>query len=1171
MREMTARSWFVGLVAAIGLSLAATGCGSDTNTPTATPKKDAAADAADPDTKSTDTGDVVADTTEVPDTVVPDAVVKTDASDVVQTSCSDDYCAKQLASTLKLCEEAKCDTGSNTCKAQPKGGFCCDDVVCDDNNPSTIDKCNPDTAKCEYKAKAGACESHLFMLQTFFEQGQLEGFQTTDGATNGNVKWHVDNKRSHSGKSALYFGNECYSYDASMTASTSCTGGGTGGAIATTLKAPSVTLPKGKQSMLHFWLWLAAEPTYLDAGSTKGTCSGCGTDFSCIINDNISVCAPEKDILKVKVNGEEVWNSMSIGKSTKGQWAHVALDLAKFTGNAATLTWEFKTNSGLKNNFEGIYLDDVIVETVCDEPGNSILCDNTTNCKADDSACTADGCTKFANNASGSGICFFDQTPGCCVGVIDCDDMNDCTKDSCTKASGAEQGVCKNVPNADNAQCCQASNYLSEGFENGLSTWTTAASNSQVVTWQKNPNGGVNGTASLYFGGANFANYDDPAVLPKGKGPAGIICSKTITLKTGTIYNLAQFQLNLATEWDGKDKAAFKNPPDLPPGTPAGVVSQKVDELKLLLKIAGQYCGASECKAPGTELPDGIWTSDMVQGTTDGKWLPVAVKLDKYAGKDVQVCFSFDAGDGIANQFKGAAIDDVKVDVACKEATCLYDAMCAAGCNSCQTAQCLPDGSCACNQKPDCCVTSADCDDVDTCTNDTCTGGTCVHALKSPTCCSNKTAFSVDLSKTNGTLPTGWKAATLSGVPPYGAGATYSKGAAWSVTTAKSPTGSGYSFNFGINGATYNTGNEVPAGLLRSGDIAIPANGTGILTFQLFLSTEWDASDKTPNAVFGSTGVYTDRMRVGLYDPNEKDPAKNTVWFWSSFDIDGTTHNKFRQVVAAIPPAWMGKTARLQFEFDAGTTANNNFAGPFVADLGLAVVCDKPACLADADCVPSGTPDICKTYLCTKDANALLFSCSNTFKPGPTCCQPGQPLETEPFEGGDLSKSPWVPGDPSGPVNWQVIPHKYLGGKFELYFGNAQASPLNYANGTSAVQGVLDLGKSVTLSSDLNKGAYLDFKAYLDIEKTLPEHLQVRITVPGTGITNEVIWDHTNPKDFNPATEMKVVVEKKVDLSAYKGKGALNIEFYFDSGDGLKNDQYQGIFLDEISIQEPCL
>lgn len=164
-----------------------------------------------------------------------------------------------------------------------------------------------------------------------------------------------------------------------------------------------------------------------------------------------------------------------------------------------------------------------------------------------------------------------------------------------------------------------------------------------------------------------------------------------------------------------------------------------------------------------------------------------------------------------------------------------------------------------------------------------------------------------------------------------------------------------------------------------------------------------------------------------------------------------------------------------------------------------------------------------------------------------------------------------MPGEASGPVNWQVIPHKYLGGKFEAYFGNKDASPLNYANGTKAVTGVLDLAQSVSLSSDLNKGAYLTFKMLLDVEKTLPEHFQVRVSVPGASIKNEVIWDHINPKNFNPATEMKVVVEKKLDLSAYKGKGPISINFYFDSGDGLKNDQYQGIFLDEIAIQEPCL
>lgn len=1172
MRQLKRWDWVCVMLLAMGLAASVVGCGTDpapstTKTDTKGSKTDTASGGEDSATVSDGAGDTAVVESDVPATA--DVPKGDSVSDAPSTGClTDDQCAKQLASTIKLCEQAKCDTGTGQCKTAPKAGYCCDDLACDDKNEGTVDKCNPDTAKCEYKTAAGFCPGKVVVLKTFFEQNSLEGYQAQDGATNGNVKWKVDNKRAHNGKTSLYFGNECYTYDASMTAATSCTGGGTGGAISTTLKSPTVTLPAGKQMMLHFWLFLATEPTWLDLGSPKGSCTGCPADTTCIVNDGKSLCAPEKDLLKLKVNNDEVWSSLSINKTTKGQWMHVAVDLAKYTGAGVAFSWEFKTANGLKNAYEGIYMDDIVVESICDTKENNILCDSQTKCTDDQNPCTSNDCTGFVNAGGGAGICFFDSTPGCCVGVIDCDDLNDCTKDSCNKPSAdAAQGVCKNVPNASNSQCCSPSNYLTEGFDNGTSTWTSSG-NSTTVQWQKNPKGGTNESPSLYFGDATFGSYDDQAILPKGKGPSGVICSKALTLQSGTIYNVATFNLNLSTEWDGK--ASFKNPPDLPPGTPAGVTAAKVDELKVILKIAGQYCGATECKAPGTYIPDGLWSSDFIKGTTDGKWLPVVVNLDKYAGKEVQVCFSFDAGDNLSNKAKGVNIDDVKVDVVCAEMVCSYDAQCASQCGQCEVASCQS-GQCLCQKDPNCCGSDAGCDDSDTCTTDKCTNKVCSHTLTSPTCCSNKTAITEDLSGTGGQLPVGWKATSLTGQPAYAGGAQYSKLASWGVTSAKAPPGKTFSLHFNNNAPTYNTGPEVPAGLLRSGDIVLPPNGTDILTFQLSLSTEWDGAVKSPADLFAGTDAYTDRLRVGLYDPNEKDQAKNTVWIWSSFDIAGTTNGSWRDVVVQIPDAWKGKTARLQFEFDAGTTANNNFAGAYVGDIQLSVVCDKPECILDKACVPASNPDPCKTYYCAKDPKALLFSCKNDFKPGPTCCQSSYALKAESFEGGKITDTKWTPAEASGNVNWQVIPHKYLGGKYELYYGNSSANPLNYANGVSPVEGVLD-GPSVLLSTDLKKGAKLVFKMYLDIEKGQPEKFQIRVSVPGANIQNEVLWDHSDPKyGFNPGAELKTVVEKKIDLFNYKGKGEIKINFFFDSGDGLLNDKYQGIFLDDISIQEDCL
>ncbi len=60
-------------------------------------------------------------------------------------------------------------------------------------------------------------------------------------------------------------------------------------------------------------------------------------------------------------------------------------------------------------------------------------CDDGDTCTASDS-CDAEGV------CAGSGI------PGCCIGVADCDDFQNCTTDSCNFAAGAAAGFCQHGP-----------------------------------------------------------------------------------------------------------------------------------------------------------------------------------------------------------------------------------------------------------------------------------------------------------------------------------------------------------------------------------------------------------------------------------------------------------------------------------------------------------------------------------------------------------------------------------------------------------------------------------------------------------------------------------------------------------------------------------------------------
>jgi len=1112
------------------------GCGTDTKTNT--------------DAKGTTTQDVPApedaeqDATDQPDvletTDVPaDAEQKSDAdgmtvdADAGDVCFTDDQCKGKV--TVKACQFAACKQGK--CVADTKPGSCCDDSTCAPQECSDV-KCNLGTSKCEYKPQPNCCPDKKNPLKTSFEKGTIEDFTASAVVANGTVTWHTETRRAHSGKSSLYFGSPCHYYDNAITVEKGCAGnGGTGTAIQTSLKTPEVLL--GTNMMLHYWLWLETEPTYMAQGLPAGDCSAapCGPTASCVDlgkDQGGSQCVQEKDVLTVKVSGDvqPVWNSTVIGKTTGGKWQHFVVNLAKYGGQSVQIEWAFATNNALKNKFEGIYLDDVSIETLCSDKG--VLCGADVGTCAVDGAspCDDQGCTNFAN-VDKLGVCFHDKKADCCVGSIDCEDSNDCTKDFCQIGSGESTGVCANTPNGDNPACCSESNTFADAFDGGMSTWQTKASSSKTVSWHINPTCGSNGGPGLAFSDAAGTGYDDPS-LGTGKGPKGTICSAPIAIKLGTVYNLASFKVKMQTEWSGQPVASYKNPPTL-----GGCA---IDQLTVGVFEAGQLQ-----KPP-------LWTSDAIYGTTEGKLQSMKVDLDPYAGKSVQLCFTFDACDSAGNNFSGVCIDDVKVDVACDKDKCLDETWCTA--KSCHTAACGTDGKCAYTQIPGCCAIDADCDDQDSCTTDKCDVPACSHALVSATCCSPKTPVSEGLE--SGALPTGWKVKNLTGNAQGGFGKPYDTGIKWNVSALKAKTGA-YSLYFGNNG-TYNAGANVPAGLASSPEITVPANGSTLLTFELFLSTEWDG------AVFTTppSGVVVDRMRVGLTDPKVADASKATEWLWTSYDIAGTTNTHWQSVVINVPDTWKGKAAKLAFEFDAGTDTKNTFEGAYVDNVAVSTLCDKPGCLGDKECQPS-SPDACKKFFCAMSVDAASaaksYACSSDFKPGVGCCVPSSALPVETAESGLVS---WKASGASSLVKWQAIPHKYLTGNGEIYFGNP--TPFNYDDTTPGVKSVKGnlTSNPFTLSNDLKKGAVLSFNAWIDLE----ENWEVFEIYATSKAGKELLW---SKKTGMVTADYKAVIAKQVDLSKYKGQGAIVLSFEFDSQDNLKNDKFQGIFLDDIKVSEPCL
>jgi hypothetical protein len=551
------------------------------------------------------------------------------------------------------CQAAKCVDGQCVAVDKP-APWCCADNSCDDGNSCTVDSCDAQTAQCQHIADLTCCAGKQ-VLAAFDFEASLDGLTIVDGPTNGNgsgkVGWKLSPDRKHAGATAAYFGNACKKYDTSATQDNLCQGDGNALAVSTELATTELQLPESKKSHVHFWLFLDTEPPHTQTFGA-GTCAApCPSDSSCVFFNGKNQCLPEKDLLTLEVvvgtKVTPVFVSLSIGKSTAGGWQRVAADLSPFAGKKVKLRWRFATGTGAKNGFEGVWLDDIVIETVCP----AAACSTASGCSADSNACTLDTCSPYANSDTASGACLYGVAPDCCLSSADCSDNNACTTDTCTA------GTCGNVPDASQPACCTPAGLVADSFESGgLTGWTAVGLNSVGVRWRALSGAGrPTVPAGPPSGAMAFANESGTSYADEGLdvdvGAKGSICTKPTKLAEGTVYNLARFWLKLDTEWSGVLPSAYVNPPI------EGLA--KFDELKVEVFQGGLFAT--------------VWSSDVFAGSTltgPDPWKEVVVDLSYWAGKTVQVCLTFDAGDKQQNDYAGPAIDDFALEVACAKSDC---------------------------------------------------------------------------------------------------------------------------------------------------------------------------------------------------------------------------------------------------------------------------------------------------------------------------------------------------------------------------------------------------------------------------------------------------------------------------------------------------------------------
>ena len=959
-----------------------------------------------------------------------------------------------------------------------------------------------------------------------------------------------------------------------------CTGGASG-AISFEAVVPEVLLPVDAYASMFYTVRTALEPT------------------DDLAFDTLTVFVehtPDPDLPPVEVQLHVAPQSTGEGCVT------FAADLTTFapisgapgeevSDAVVNLIWRFDTFDGENNHHKGLWLDDVRVETYCENCASAAACN-------DDNVCTSNSCVDVVFGGEvDEGLCY---NPTIFENCVPCAAAGDCAADAPEGylwECGEAEGFCLYTPDPDLCVLPEVPLLLDAGLEEGElpEEWEIEATDpiNSDVTWQVTNATASDGSYALYFG--NGEDYDCGQAL----------CAAQVTTPEIDLTEVADindlrlsFSLNMSTEWDVVEPGNY-------PVDNAHTVQIDVLYVEVLVD----------------DVVTEVWNSDVLTGTTFGLWEDAWASLSAYKGETIRLRFRFYTGTAAPanNDNPGVFIDQIRVEVVCG-AVCGSAMDCIAG-GDCTAPMC-DFGVCSYPVDPECCTDeiNPDCDDSNPCTNDACQGGTCAHTFTGdPQCCSPTPSVFADsfLSAQNaawdvpesipscGTFPNeceeeeGENCATC----PTDCGACP---VAWSVTADQSFTAP-FSLYFGnpLTG-TYENGQEKAQGWIAGPDVTMPPYGIPAVSFHLFLDTE-----HSPIFLFFEQPVAFDILRLHV-QTKDGDTYDEMVEIWNSmaWDTKGSTYSPgagqviWKQVYVALEGMGLaGETVRFVFEYDSLDESNNDFQGAYVDDFKVFTLCDPGfECLSAYDCAETspGTPD-CSIELCDGadgpgGVSGTCYAEANTALQG--CCIQEAVGEMASDWDGPCGMEDWVasPTPDQAPVAWQSWDDENhtQGGSCSLYFGDPDTG--TYDNPGQTPQGIVT-SPTWAIPAGLDDVVEVSFWLWMDLEDTwsltdiLSLHMGPKFFPTLPPADDITLW--SKPCDLSlglcdvpgfeahcasyceqwgttnwPWGEWKHVTVS-IPTSEFDGYSHLEFWFEFNAQDDVNNEGV-GIFVDDFEILTTC-
>lgn len=764
------------------------------------------------------------------------------------------------------------------------------------------------------------------------------------------------------------------------------------------------------------------------------------------------------------------------------------------------------------------------------------------------------------------------ETPDCCESLLDCDDENSVTIDSCPGPGMS----CDHIP--DGTACPQNTVFLNSDFDDGTSQgWNLQLyQGAENIDWHVSSRRASSGSFSLRFGREDCPTYytgeleEDCQLTAAGEANS----INTYTAAISPEMNLLSDTVVLMSMYVWADMEFLGE------GIDESLELDYLDNVVLYAEYTEENAQTGEFSTEKERL---WWTVD-VQKTTNGEFLHIGADLSSYAGKVIRLVLEARNDDNNNFGYEGFYVDSVVVKTGCGSILeCAGEGDCESA-NPCVQAECTPlvnTGSSACfgfSESPSCtpCLTGQDfeCNDFDTCTIDACIGNKCSYETDIACCEDAPTWGPYEFEE--GQLPLNWVASE----PVNNVG--------WSVADIAAKDGF-YHLYFG-NAAEgdYDADEEVPFGTLTTPMLQLPDSGGYLMgTMDLMLLTEWLGFDPDDNAIFG---FNPDRFTIDVvYNSNGVESSDRV---FDSYDIGGATGTSETDygytTVNFELTAYSGDPVRFKFTFDGADEKSNTFGGVFIDGFGVYSVCSEPECNLSTDCDDGSTctDDQCVLGECINEKEDPLCctangecddenpctvefcvegTCDITI-PDPSCCfESGGTLED--FDG---ETDDWSFGSSDLDVGWSFIEGEEgtgLDGTGYLYFGNTDTGTYETSSGSlvfgQAISPPIQVEPSgvTVLNFQMNLSTEWDDQPFIALPFAT-DRFTVYVQTEDSGSVE--VWN----SDLIGGTTQGDWQTVEVGLAAYVGQ-TIQFKLEFNTGDGDFND-YGGVMIDGLNVSVVC-